>query len=147
MRYYFETNTLFICGKFRAAGTGIAGGIRSVLTLIIHNVPSGGNQEDTKKEFEFIAAKAGIDRNIFGFFTEVPVQQCCILQYDYITVFIIAGVRREFPENTGTINIIICSNEGMDDAALLEGIIVATEAKTEASLAWASLFPIPPPMP
>ncbi len=132
MRYYFETNTLFICGKFRAAGTGIAEGIRSVSTLILHTVPAGWNQEDPEKEFEFIAARAGIDRNIFGIFTEVPVQQCCILQYDYITVFIIAGVPREFPENTGTINIIVCSNEGMDDAALLESIIVATEAKAEA---------------
>ncbi len=31
MRYYFDTNTLFIRGgAFRAASTGIKGGIRSV---------------------------------------------------------------------------------------------------------------------
>jgi adenosylcobinamide hydrolase len=62
----------------------------------------------------------------------VPVQHCCILQYDYVTVFITAGVRRKPPTNAGTINIIVCSNEGMEDAALLETIMVATEAKAEA---------------
>ena len=132
MRYYFNTNTLFICGKFRAAGTGIEGGISSVSTLIIHTVPAGWNPENQEKEFEFIAAREGIDRKVFGIFTEVPVQQCCILQYDYITVFIIAGIRNEFQTDTSTISIIVCSNEGIGDAALLESIMVATEAKAEA---------------
>jgi adenosylcobinamide hydrolase len=132
MRYYFNTSTLFICGKFRAAGTGIKGGISSVSTLIIHTVPAGWNPENQEKEFEFIAAREGIDRKVFGLFTEVPVQQCCILQYDYITVFIIAGIRNEFPADTGSIGIIVCSNEGVGDSALLESIMVATEAKAEA---------------
>jgi adenosylcobinamide hydrolase len=60
------------------------------------------------------------------------MQQCCILQYDFITVFITAGVRREPPANAGTINIIVCSGEGMEDAALLESIMVIGEAKAEA---------------
>ena len=132
MRYYFNTNTLFISGKFRAAGTGIAGGISSGSTLIIHTVPADWNPEDQEKEFEFVAAGEGIDRQVFGLFTEMPVQQCCILQYDYITVFIIAGIRNEVQADTNSIGIIVCSNEGIGDAALLESITVATEAKAEA---------------
>jgi len=135
MRYYFDTSTLFIRGNFRAASTGIAGGIRSVSTIINQTVPAGWSHEDPEKELEFIAAGSGIDRGFFGLLTAVPVQQCCILQYDYVTVFITAGVRREPPANAGTINIIVCSNEGMEDAALLETIMVATEAKVEALLA------------
>jgi len=132
MRYYFDTSTLFIRGNFRAASTGIAGGIRSVSTLINHTVPAGWNHDNPEKELEFIAAESGIDRGGFGLLTAVPVQQCCILQYDHITVFITAGVRREPPSNAGTINIIVCSSEGMEDGALLETIMVATEAKAEA---------------
>jgi adenosylcobinamide hydrolase len=132
MRYHFDTSTLFIRGKFRAASTGIAGGIRPVNTLMNHTVPASWIHEDPEKKLEFIAAGAGINQEFFGLLTAVPVQQCCIIQYDYITVFISAGVRREPPANTGTINIIVCSNEGMEDAALLETIMVATEAKAEA---------------
>ena len=132
MRYHFDTSTLFIRGKFRAASTGISGGIRSVSTLINHTVPVGWSHEDPEKMLEFIAAGAGINQEFFGLLTAVPVQQCCVLQYDYVTVFITAGVRREPPANAGTINIIVCSNEGMEDAALLETIMVATEAKAEA---------------
>jgi adenosylcobinamide hydrolase len=135
MRYYFETDTLFIRGKFRAASTGIEGGLRSVSTIINHTVSPDWNHENPEKELEFIAANAGIAREFFGLLTAVPVRHCCILQYDYITVFITAGVRREPPADTGTINIIIISKEGMGDAALLETIMVATEAKAEALLA------------
>lgn len=132
MRYFFDTHTLFIRGKFRAASTGIAGGLDSVSTLINHTVPAGWSHEDPEKELEIIAAESGVDRNFFGLLTAVPVQYCCILQYDYITVFITAGVRREPPADSGTINIIVCSSQGMEDAALLETIIVVTEAKAEA---------------
>ena len=76
-----------------------------------------------------------LDRDLFGLLTAVPVHQACVLQYDFITVFITAGIRREPPARAGTINIIVHSSEGMEDAALLELIMVATEAKAEALLA------------
>ena len=132
MRYYFKTNTLFIRGAFRAASTGINGGIRQVSSLLNHTVPLGGSHEDPQKELERVATSEGINHDFFGLLTAVPIQQCCILQYDYVTIFITAGVRREFPGTAGTINIIACSSEGMGDAALLETIMVASEAKAEA---------------
>ena len=132
MRYYFDTDTLFIRGTFRAASTGISGGIRPVSTLLNHTVPAGWSHEDPEKELGCIAAGAGINQDFFGLLTSVPMQQCCILQYDFITVFITAGVRREPPANAGTINIIVSSSEGMEDAALLESIMVIAEAKAEA---------------
>jgi adenosylcobinamide hydrolase len=134
MRYYLENNTLFISGSFRAASTGIAGGIRSVSTLFNHTVPAGWDGGDPERELGVVAAAAGIGPDLFGLLTAVPVQQSCVLQYDFITVFITAGIRREPPSTAGTINIIVCSNEGMEDAALLETIMVATEAKAEALL-------------
>jgi adenosylcobinamide hydrolase len=132
MRYSLENNTLFIRGPFRAASTGINGGIRTVSTLFNHTVSAGSNHTEPGKELAMLAAAAGLAPDFFGLQTGVPVQQCCVLQYDFVTVFITAGIRREPPESAGTINIIITSSEGMEDAALLETIMVATEAKAEA---------------
>jgi adenosylcobinamide hydrolase len=132
MRYYLDTNTLFIRGDFRAASTGTTGGIRSVSTLFNHTVSPGSGHVDTAKELELVAAAAGIDRDVFGLLTTVPVSQTVALQYDFVTVFITAGIRREPPASTGSVSIIVCSREGVDDPALLETIMVATEAKAEA---------------
>jgi adenosylcobinamide hydrolase len=132
MRYYFDIDTLFIRGSFRAASTGISGGIHPVSTILNHTFTAGGGQNDPEKELEFSAAGAGIGQDFLGLLTSVPLSQCCVLQYDFITVFITAGVRREPAAHTGGINIIACSNEGMEDAALLESIMVITEAKAEA---------------
>jgi adenosylcobinamide hydrolase len=132
MRYFTDTNTLFVRGSFRAASTGINGGIRPVSTLFNHTVPAGWDRSEPGKELDFVAAGAGLAQDFFGLLTTVPVQQCCVLQYDFITVFITAGIRREPPESAGTINIIITSSTGMVEAALLETIMVATEAKAEA---------------
>jgi len=132
MRYFTDTNTLFIRGTFRAASTGINGGIRPVSTLFNHTVPVGWKHTEPGKELERVAAGAGLAPAFFGLLTAVPVQQCCVLQYDFVTVFITAGIRRESPESTGTINIIVTSSEGIEDSALLETIMVATEAKADA---------------
>ena len=132
MRYFTDTNTLFIRGTFRAASTGINGGIRPVSTIFNHTVHSGVDLTEPGKELERVAAGAGLAPAFFGLLTALPVQQCCVLQYDFVTVFITAGIRREPPESAGTINIIVTSSEGMEDAALLETIMVATEAKTES---------------
>jgi adenosylcobinamide hydrolase len=132
MRYSLENNTLFIHGPFRAASTGINGGIRPVSTLFNHTVPAGWDRAEPGKELSMVAAGAGLSPEYFGLLTAVPVQQCCVLQYDFVTVFITAGIRREPPESAGTINIIVTSSEGMGDAALLETIMVATEAKADA---------------
>jgi len=132
MRYYTDSNTFFIRGSFRAASTGISGGIRTVSTIFNHTVPAGWNPAEPGKELSMVAAAAGIAPAFFGLITTVPVQQCCVLQYDFVKVFITAGIRHEPSESAGTINIIVTSSEGMEDAALLETIMVATEAKADA---------------
>jgi adenosylcobinamide hydrolase len=135
MRYYTESDTLFVCGLFRAASTGINGGIRSVSTLLNHTSGPDLAPADPEKELGIAAAGAGIGPDWFGLITPVPPNQACVLQYDFVTIFITAGIRREAPSGSGCISIIITSSEGMSDAALLETIMVATEAKTEALLA------------
>jgi adenosylcobinamide hydrolase len=134
MRYYTDSGSLFIRGPFRAAGTGINGGIRSVSTLLNHSIRPGRNPDNEEKELELVAFGAGIGPDWSGLSTAVPTGQACVLQYDFVTVFITAGIRREEHGSTGGINIIVTSSEGMSDGALLETIMVATEAKAEALL-------------
>jgi adenosylcobinamide hydrolase len=135
MRYYTESDTLFICGSFRAASTGINGGIRSVSTLLNHRSDPNQHPDAAAKELEIAAAGAGIGPDYFGLLTGVPPGQACVLQYDFITVFITAAIRREGAGEPAAITIVVTSSEGMSDAALLDAIMVGTEAKTEALLA------------
>jgi adenosylcobinamide hydrolase len=135
MRYYTESDTLFVRGSFRAAGTGINGGIRSVSTLLNHAARADQSPGDPERDLGIAAARAGIGPDWSGLVTAVPAGQACVLQYDFVTVFITAAVRREARGGSGCITIMVTSSEGMSDAALLETIMVATEAKTEALLA------------
>jgi adenosylcobinamide hydrolase len=141
MRYYLDTTTLFIQGAFRAASTGSDGGILRVSTLMNHTVQKDVSGIEPVKELERVAAGAGISRDFFGVLTAVPITSLCVLQYDFITVFVTAGT--ETVPDTGMVNIIVCSSEGMADSTLLEMIMVATEAKTRALLA--SGYDIPGP--
>ena len=132
MRYYLDSHTLFVRGAFRAASTGVSGGIRSVSTLLNHTVPAGFRCDEPAKELELVTAGAGLGKEFFGLLTAVPVQRTCVLQYDFVTIFVTAGVQEKPGKARGTINIIVSSGEGMEDAALLETIMVATEAKSDA---------------
>lgn len=132
MRYYLEDNTLFIRGSFRAASTGFCGGIRSVPLLFCHTAAPPETGDDPARVHELVTLKAGTGPGAFGLLTTIPMEHACVLRYDSVTVFIAAGIRREPPASTGSITIIVCTAEGLEDAALLETIMVATEAKAEA---------------
>ncbi len=141
MRYYLDSTTLFVRGAFRAASTGIDGGVLSVSTLLNHTVQKDASGIVPVKELEQVAAGTGISRDFFGMLTAVPITSLCVLQYDFITVFVTAGT--EPVKDTGRVNIIVYSSEGMADSALLEMIMVATEAKTRALLASGNDIPGP----
>jgi adenosylcobinamide hydrolase len=133
MRYFLDNSTLFIRGSFRAASTGIGGGIGAVSTLINHTVPPDWSRTSPpEKELEMVAAGGGLGKNYFGLLTAVPMRNLCVLQCDFITTFITAGIHGTDGKGYGTINIITCSVQGMSDAALLETIMVASAAKAEA---------------
>jgi len=132
MRYYTSNNTLFIRGSFRAASTGISGGVRSVSTLINHTIPEGEDPADPDKALDLVIAASGLERNYFGLTTAVTTSRMCVLQYDFVTVFISARIGGGHAATGDNINILIVSSQGMEDAALLETIMVAAEAKAEA---------------
>ena len=91
MRYYLDTTTLFIRGPFRAASTGISGGIRSVTTLFNDTVPAEWDHASPIKEIELVTAAAGTGPAVLGLLTAVPIRHLCVLQDHFITVFVTAG--------------------------------------------------------
>lgn len=132
MRYYLRGGTLIIRGGFRAASTGIDGGTGTVSTLLNHTVPPDWDHRDPARVLRTIISREGLPEDFFGLMTAVEMKNLCILQYDFITAFITAGILDGKQDQQDTINIIICSQEGLTDAALLGAIITATEAKVLA---------------
>jgi len=119
MRYYLRRNTLFIRGSFQAVSSGARGGIGPAATLVLHAVQSG---EDTEGVLENEIAREGLPKDFFGLPVGVPIANLCILQYDFVTVFIAASL-------DGGITIAACSNEGMTDSGLIGAVMTMTEAK------------------
>ena len=134
MRYHYTNNTLFIRGRFHAASSGINGGIADVSTILNHTVPIDFSHDEPLGYVNELLEKKGYGKDAFGLLTAVSMKHLCVLQFDYITVFVTAGVSNPNPDPTKphTINIIITSAEGFSDAALLDAIITATEAKAHA---------------
>ncbi|MDD2473949.1 MULTISPECIES: adenosylcobinamide amidohydrolase [unclassified Methanoculleus] len=133
MRYFVRDGTLFLRGRLRAASTGVNGGIADVTTMLSHTVPHDF-EGDPVRHLYLVAARHGLFREFFGLMTAVSMRHLCVLQYDFITVFITAGITNPTAASAAphTINIIVHSREGMSDAALLEAIITATGAKAQA---------------
>ncbi|PKL56918.1 MAG: hypothetical protein CVV35_02450 [Methanomicrobiales archaeon HGW-Methanomicrobiales-6] len=133
MRYFVRDNTLSLRGRFRAASTGVNGGIGDATTVLNHTVPHDF-EGDPARHLELLTARHGIFRDYFGLMTAVDMRHLCVLQYDFVTVFITAGVTNPTasPTTPHTINIIVYSREGMVDSALLETIVTVTGAKAQA---------------
>jgi adenosylcobinamide hydrolase len=134
VRYHYDKETVYIRGEFRAASTGIGGGLKCVSTIFNRTVSKDFDHVTPLAYVQDISIQKGYGTDVFGLLTAVWMQNLCVLQYDYITVFVTAGISNPNPDpaKPHTINIIVTSDESMLDAALLETIMIATEAKANA---------------
>lgn len=132
MRYYIEDSTLFLRGSFTAVSTGAGGGLARVSTIINHTVSADFREDDPERYLGRLVAGEGLPPSFFGLLTAVSMNALCILQYDFLTVFVTAGFSPGHTGAAGTINIIVHSTEGFSDAALLGAVITVTEAKAAA---------------
>jgi len=132
MRYYLEPSTLFVRGTFRAAYIDTADEIRTVTTLLLHTVPGDLDTNWRQRELAQVVAEAGIGGAFAGLLTTVPVQNLCVLQFDHLTVFLVAGGCDSPVHAPGITSIIVFSREGMEDSALKELLVVAGEARSLA---------------
>jgi adenosylcobinamide hydrolase len=132
MRYFFRGKTLLLRGDFRAASTGVNGGLRKVTTILNHTVGEAFEHGNPLRSLENLAAGMGFSPDFFGLLTAVDMRNACILHYDFITIFVTAGINHPNPAPGGTVNIIVHSAGGFTDGALLETILTATMAKADA---------------
>lgn len=131
MRIFTTKDTLFIRGTWRAASSGVSGGIKPVTTLLNHVVPPDFSSSP-ERIISQVAARKGFDpAKTFGLLTSVPMKFLCIVQIETITACIAAGINPDM-DGYGSINIIICAAVPLSDAALLDAIITVTDAKAYA---------------
>lgn len=136
MQYYLKNRTLIIKGDFEAVSTGLNGGRAQVNYLFNKQVPRTFNPPDPEEFVKEEALKIGIEETYFGLLTAVNIEYLQIIEDDYLTAFVTAGVSNgsEFRAKVGTINIILVSKARLSETALLGAIITATEAKGLALL-------------
>ena len=136
MQYYVKDRTLIIKGNFEAVSTGLNGGRERVNYLFNKQVPRTFNPPSPQEFIKEEALKLGIEETYFGLLTAVNIEYLQVIEDDYLTAFITAGVSNgsEFRAEVGTINIILISKKGLSETALLGAIITATEAKGLALL-------------
>ncbi|AKB24611.1 Adenosylcobinamide amidohydrolase [Methanosarcina sp. MTP4] len=146
MQFYEKDSTLIIEGDFEAVSTGLNGGRARVKDLFNKQVPRTFNPPDPGKFVEEAALELGIREPYFGLLTAVNMEYLQVIEDDYLTVFVTAGVSNgsefriekvekvEKVEKIGTINIILISKEKLSETGLLGAIITATEAKGLALL-------------
>ncbi|HEY3388586.1 MAG TPA: adenosylcobinamide amidohydrolase [Prolixibacteraceae bacterium] len=136
MQYYLKNSALIIKGDFEAVSTGLNGGRARVKYLFNKQVPRTFNPPDPQEFLKEEALKLGLEGAHFGLLTAVKMEYLQVIENDYLTAFITAGVSNgsEFRANVGTINIIFISKVRLSETALLGAIITATEAKGLALL-------------
>lgn len=66
-------------------------------TLLNHAVEPGEDLHEPLRELSVITTGEGLPGDFFGLLTSVRMQHLCILQYDFVTVFISAGIHRDLP--------------------------------------------------
>jgi adenosylcobinamide hydrolase len=136
MRYYIKDSTLVIEGDFEAVSTGLKGGRARVKYIFNKQVPRTFNPPDPQEFIKEESLKIGIEATNFGLLTAVNMEYLQVIEDDYLTAFITAGVSNgsEFRAKIGTINIILISKARLSETALFGAIITATEAKGLALL-------------
>jgi len=136
MRYYVKDSTLVIEGNFEAVSTGLNGGRARVNYLFNKQVPRTFNPPNPQEFIKEEALKLGLETANFGLLTAVKMEYLQVIEDNYLTAFVTAGVSNgsEFRAKVGTINIIIISKARLSETALFGSIITATEAKGLALL-------------
>lgn len=142
MRYYLKSSSLIVRGRFRVCSSGPNGGIRDCTSIVNHQVKPGFSG-DPEKEIETLAISLGFSyAQTAGLLTAVSFDSLCILSWDNLMVFITAGITHPDPDlkpsedlllrpGAGTINIIVITRN-FSDQGLIDAVITATEAKSQA---------------
>lgn len=139
METIIKPDIVIIKGNFYGLSSGILGGFGEVDFVFNHTIPEKVLDEFDKlnpKEYvKKVAQDNGIEGKYFGLITAVSMERLRVVKRNEVTAFITAGIKNHNQKiNAGTINIILHLEANLQDSALINVVITATEAKSMALL-------------
>lgn len=115
----------------------LEGGFFYAKYILNHHVDKDYDHNDPGDDIERAANQLGIKERAVGMMTAVDLENVSIKSREYVTAVVTGGVSNatasgERASGGGTINIILLIDANLSDAAMVNAVINATEAKTLA---------------
>lgn len=115
----------------------LRGGFSSAKFILNHHVNKNYYSDSPDEDMQEVVRKLSINENAVGMMTAVDLENVSIKTEKYVTAVVTGGVSNalasgEKGSSGGTINIILLIDADLCDAAMVNAVIIATEAKTLA---------------
>lgn len=115
----------------------LGGGFTSAKFIINHHVDKDYHHGSPDEDLQKVVHQLGINENAVGMMTAVDLKNVSIVSEGNVTAVVTGGVSNaiasgERVNSGGTINIILLIEANLTDAAMVNAVISATEAKTLA---------------
>ncbi|NOZ76173.1 MAG: adenosylcobinamide amidohydrolase [Euryarchaeota archaeon] len=119
------------------ASAVLGGGFSRVRYIINHHVDRDYRSGEPEKDLERVARDLGIHEPVVGMMTAVPMDKAASESRGAVTAVVTGGVSNavaagEEAGGGGTINTIVLVDANLTEAAMVNAVITATEAKTLA---------------
>jgi len=115
----------------------LGGGFTSAKFIINHHVEKNYHHGSPDEDLQRVVHQLGINENAVGMMTAVDLENTSITSQKSVCAVVTGGVSNaiasgESGSSGGTINIILLVDANLSDAAMVNAVITATEAKTLA---------------
>lgn len=115
----------------------LEGGFTFAKFILNHHVHKDYDHGSPDDDLQKVVHQLGINENAVGMMTAVDLENASVTSQGFVTAVVTGGVSNavasgEGGSSGGTINIILLVDANLSDAAMVNAVIVATEAKTLA---------------
>ena len=107
------------------------GGFTFAKFILNHHVHKDYDHGSPDDDLQKVVRQLGINENAVGMMTAVDLENASIKSQGFVCAVVTGGVSNAVASG-GTINIILLVDANLSDAAMVNAVIVATEAKTLA---------------
>ena len=109
----------------------LGGGFVFAKFILNHHVHKDYDHGSPDDDLQKVVHQLGINENAVGMMTAVDLENASVTSQGFVTAVVTGGVSNAVASG-GTINIILLVDANLSDAAMVNAVIVATEAKTLA---------------
>ena len=107
------------------------GGFAFAKFILNHHVHKDYDHGSPDDDLQKVVRQLGINENAVGMMTAVDLENASVTSQGFVTAVVTGGVSNAVASG-GTINTILLVDANLSDAAMVNAVIVATEAKTLA---------------